>query len=179
VEGGSLSDGGNLHVWLHDTLQLPDETELGPPDAHGLTFLPLLGGERSPGWRPGARGAVAGLTFDTTAAQIYQAAMEGVAYRFAEIAELLPEVQEIVATGGALERNAAWVQILADVLERTVTLSAVDEASARGAAVVTLERLGHTPQQVPRGREFPPRRERAEAYRLARERQRDLYRGVT
>ena len=179
VEGGSLSDGGNLHAWLHDTLRLPRETELGPPDAHGLTFVPLLGGERSPGWHLDARGAIAGLTFDTTPADIYQAAVEGVAYSFAEVADLLPDVQEVVATGGALGRNAAWVQILADVLERPVTLSAVDEASARGAAVVTLERLGHTPQQVPRGREFLPRRERAEAYRLARERQRDLYRGVT
>jgi gluconokinase len=179
VEGGSLSDGGNLHAWLRRTLRLSGQPELGPPDAHGLTFVPLLGGERSPGWHPRARGAVAGLTFDTKPEDIYQAALEGVAYRFVEVADLLPEVRDVVATGGALRENEAWVQILADVLERPVTLSAVDEASSRGAAVVTLERLGHTPHEVPGGREFSPRRDRAEAYRLARERQRDLYRGVT
>src|SRR5262249_50787375 len=51
-EGGALSDGGNLHAWLvrtlagADTLQIDDR----PPAAHGVRFLPFLGGERSLGW---------------------------------------------------------------------------------------------------------------------------------
>lgn len=48
VEGGALSDGGNLHAWVERTLRLPESPQLREPDAHGLTFLPLLGGERSP-----------------------------------------------------------------------------------------------------------------------------------
>lgn len=179
VQGGALSDGGNLYAWLTQTLRLPVRAALADPDAHGLTFLPLLGGERSPGWNGRARGAIAGLTFDTTPDEILQAALEGVAYRFAEIADLLPEAREIVATGRALVVSPDWTQVLADVLERPVALSQVEEASTRGAAVMTLERLGHTPSAPPAGRTFEPRPDRAEAYRAARERQRELYRCVT
>ena len=179
VEGGALSDGGNLHAWLERTLRLPGEPELGEPGAHGLTFLPLLGGERSPGWDGRARGAIAGLSFETTAAQILQAALEGVALRFREIADGLGELDEVVATGGALHANRRWAQIIADVLERPVTISDVAEASARGAAVVALERLGRRPPDAPLGETLEPRPEWAEAYRRARERQRALYDAAT
>ncbi len=60
-----------------------------------------------------------------------------------------------------------------------MTLSAVDEASARGAAVVALARLGVEPPPAPLGRRFEPRPERFEAHRAARERQRRLYDTLT
>jgi gluconokinase len=178
VEGGSLSDGGNLYAWLGRTLQLSDEWTVGDrePDAHGLTFLPFLGSERAPGWNGRARGAVVGLTFDTEPLDIAQAALEGVAYRFAEVLDLLPDVREIVSTGHALAVNTGWVRIIADVLGQSVRLSAVDETSARGAAVVTLERLGKTPAEAPLGDLVAPRHDRSHVYREARERQRGLYR---
>jgi gluconokinase len=180
VLGGALSDGGNLHAWLTRTLRLPEKPTLGDPAAHGLTFLPLLGGERSPGWNGRARGALAGLSFDTTPGEILQAALEGIAFRLAEIAGLVGETRDVVATGTALELNPAWVQILADVLERPVELSSVHEASSRGAAVVALERLGvESPPPPAAGRLFAPRPERSVIYRAARARQRELYDGVT
>jgi gluconokinase len=175
VEGGAISDGGNLHAWLERTLRL-DSPEPRAPDAHGLTFLPLLGGERSPGWNPHATGAVTGLTFATDAADLLQAGLEGVAYRLAEIAEALPEVREVVATGHALLSSPFWIQLCADVLDRPVTESAVAEGSARGAAVHALERLGAEPDPAPLGRTCEPDPRRAELYKIARERQRDLYR---
>jgi gluconokinase len=175
VEGGAVSDGGNLHAWLERTLRL-DHAELREPDAHGLTFLPLLGGERSPGWNPHATGAVAGLSFRVDASDLQQAAIEGVTYRLAEIAEALPEVREVVATGRALLASPAWIQLCADVLNRSVTASAVPEGSARGAAVYALERLGAEPDPAPLGRTYEPDPRRAEIYAAARERQRDLYR---
>jgi gluconokinase len=173
VEGGALSDGGNLYAWLNTTLA-PAEDAVDVGD-HGLTFLPFLGGERSTGWDLNAKGAIAGLTFETTAHDIRQAALEGVAFRLAAIAELLPEVEEVVATGQGLLSDPAWIQIMADALARPVTASLVEEASLRGAAVVTLERLGHRPPEAPLGEVFRPREERAEAYRSARERQQRLY----
>jgi len=182
LEGGALSDGGNVHGWLEDILG-PDEdenalTERDPTD-HGLTFLALLGGERSPGWHAHARGAVRGLSFDTTPRDLRQAALEGVAFRFAAVAELLPEVEEVVATGGALEHSPAWCQFTADALARPITLSAVDEASLRGAAVATLDRLGETAPEPPLGRTFEPRLDRADEYREARDRDRALYEAIT
>jgi gluconokinase len=180
VEGGSLSDGGSLVHWLAETLKDADGSLAErDPDAHGLTFLALLGGERSPGWHQHAKGAIEGLTFATTALDIRQAALEGVAFTFAAVAELMPEVEEVVATGGALLNDDDWLQIMADALGRSLTLSGVKEASLRGAAVVALERLGHEPPTAPLGRVVEPRRERADAYRAARGRQRRLYEAAT
>ena len=176
VEGGSLSDGGSLVHWLDHTLNDADSSLADrDPGSHGLTFLALLGGERSPGWHQHATGAIHGLTFATTPLDLRQAALEGVAFRFAEVAELMPEAEEVVATGGALLKDPDWMQIMADALGRPLTMSGVREASLRGAAVVALERLGISPPSGPLGQVVEPRPERAEAYRAARERDRELY----
>ncbi len=176
VEGGAVSDGGNLHAWLERILDL-DLASLAwkGPAAHGLTFLPLLGGERSTGWNPRATGALIGLALDTVAEDIAQAALEGIAYRLADVADGLPEVREVVATGHALLSSPEWIQVFADVLGRPVTASMVDEGSARGAAVHVLERLGIDPGSAPLGETYEPDPERTEIYTVARQRQRDLY----
>ncbi|MGZ8715880.1 MAG: gluconokinase [Gaiellaceae bacterium] len=176
LEGGALSDGGNLYSWLKRTLAGAEGSLLDRgPDDHGLTFLPFLGGERSTGWDPDATGAIAGLTFDTTPLDIRQAALEGVAFRFAAIADLLPELEEVVATGGGLLPDPEWIQLMADALARPVTTSTVEQASLRGAAVAVLERLGYEAAPAPLGNVFHPREARADAYRSARERQQRLY----
>ena len=176
VEGGALSDGGNLYAWIERTVAASEGSLADrDPDSHGLTFLTLLGGERSTGWDASRTGAIAGLTFDTTPLDLRQAALEGVAFRFAEVVDLLPEVEHVVATGGALEKDAEWTQIMADALGRPVEASPVKEASLRGAAVRALERLGVEAPAPPAGTVFRPRGERADAYRSARERQRRLY----
>ncbi|HEU5242879.1 MAG TPA: FGGY family carbohydrate kinase [Gaiellaceae bacterium] len=176
VEGGALSDGGNLYAWLERTLadasgSLADRD----PRDHGLVFLPFLGGERSTGWNPHARGAVHGLTFETTPLDLRQAAYEGVGFRFAAIADLLPDVNEVVATGGGLLHDSDWIQIMADALARPIHVSAVPEASLRGAAVLALERKGHRAAEAPMADTVEPRADRADAYRAAREEQQRLY----
>jgi gluconokinase len=168
IEGGALSDGGNLHRWLERTLA---DVEGEARDDHGLVVLPFLGGERSTGWDPHQTGAILGLTFDSTPADIRRAALEGVGYRFAAVADLLPDVEQIVATGGALLKDREWVQIMADALARPVTQSGIEEASLRGAAVAVLSE----PDDAPLGDVFHPREERADAYRSGRERQQRLY----
>ncbi len=194
VSGGALSDGGNLLEWLRGTLRLPDEEETEgllsrmEPDAHGLTFLPLLAGERGPGWADEANGTVAGLSLSTTPTQILRAAMEAVALRFALIAEKLdaafPEGardREVVATGGGLLGSPAWVRIMADALGRPVTVSSVEEASSRGAALLAAEAMGGTrieEVEAPLGETHQPDRGRHEVYRRALERQRKLYDAV-
>jgi gluconokinase len=180
VEGGALSDGGNLYDWLGRTLADASGSlaERDPRD-HGLVFLPFLGGERSTGWNPEARGAIHGLTFATTPLDLRQAAYEGVAFRFAAIADLLPDLREIVATGGGLLHDRDWIQIMADALARPVAVSAVAEASLRGAAVLALERRGDEAAEAPVSEIVEPRADRAEAYRAAREEQQKLYDALT
>jgi gluconokinase len=180
VEGGALSDGGNLRAWLEETLADAEGSLAGrDPGDHGLTFLPFLGGERSTGWNPDARGAIAGLTFETSPLDIRQAAYEGVAFRFAAIADLLPEIHEVVATGGGLLHDRDWVQIMADALARPVAVSAVPEASLRGAAVFALERQGHEVEDAAISEVVHPREDRADAYRAARDAQQKLYDALT
>ena len=60
-----------------------------PPDAHGLTMLPFFGGERSPGYHGDARAAMNGWSLSTSAIDIWRAALEAVAFRFAAIYDLL------------------------------------------------------------------------------------------
>jgi gluconokinase len=172
-EGGALSDGGNLHAWLAHTLR-----DARPSDepAHGLSFLPFLGGERSLGWNPHRRGLVAGLTFDTSPGEIAQAALEGVAYRLADVLDVIGGIESVVATGHALLVNDAWLQILADVLGRPVEVSGEPEGSARGAAVVALERQGLAVPPAPIARVVEPRPHRFEIHLAAREEQRRLMR---
>lgn len=175
-EGGALSDGGNLHAWLLRTLRDLDEGGLADrePTAHGLTFLPFLGGERSLGWNPSRRGLIAGLSFATTPLDIAQAALEGVCYRFAAILDALGGVDSVVVTGGALLANPDWTQVLADVLGRTLEVSAVGEASARGAAGVAFERLGAPLPAPPVARIVEPRLDRHEIHLAAMEEQRKV-----
>jgi gluconokinase len=181
IVGGSLSAGGNLLSWLEETLRLPDVPGLAdrPPAGHGLAFVPQLAGERSPGWNSRATGAIAGLRFETTPLDLLQAGLEGVALELRRVAELLPPVDELVVSGGGLSGNRDWLQIVADVLERPLVVSAEPEASVRGAAVAVLERLGHSPAAPAVSRVVEPRRETAEAYRWAMERHLRLMRGVT
>ena len=191
VMGGALSDGGNLIEWLRNTLHLPDPEETErllsemEPDSHGLTFLPLLAGERGPGWADMANGTVSGLSMSSRPVEILRAAMEAVAFRFAIIAEMLetasPGEKEVVASGGGLLNSPTWTRIMADTLGRPVTISAVKEASSRGAALIALEALGGPEIEaadVPLGETFEPDSGRHEIYRKALERQRRLYDAV-
>jgi len=176
VDGGALSDGGNLLAWLDRMVGPSDGSPAGRgPGDHGLTFLPFLAGERSTGWHPEATGAIAGVSLATTPLDLRQAAMEGVAFRLAAIADLLPEIEQVVATGGALVHDRDWAQIVADALARPLTISGVPEASLRGAAVAALERAGYEPVDAPLGDTIAPRESLAEAYRSAREHQESLY----
>lgn len=150
--GGATSEGGNVFVWLKRVLRLGDAALIeaalaaGEPDGHGLTVLPFLAGERSPGWAAAARAEIGGLRLATTAEDILRAGLEAVTYRFALIAGLLeaalPGVQAFVASGGALLASPAWTQIIADTLGRPLYASAIDEPSGRGAALLALEALG-------------------------------------
>jgi gluconokinase len=173
-EGGALSDGGNLHAWLVRTLRDVDTSLLAerPPGAHGLTFEPYLGGERSLGWDPNRHGAIDGLTFATTAADIAQAALEGVCYRLADVLDAIGDVTSVVATGGALLANAGWLQVLADVLGRPLEVSGAAEGSARGAAVIALERLGLRVPDAPISGVVEPRADRHEVHVRVRNRDR-------
>jgi gluconokinase len=110
-----------------------------------VAVLPFFAGERSTGYDEGARGAILGLTMAHDSVDILHAAMEAIAARFAEILrqiESVTPVREIVASGGALKNSPVFTRIIADALDREMTLSDVPEASMRGAVLLALETIG-------------------------------------
>ncbi|WP_183022893.1 gluconokinase [Variovorax sp. UMC13] len=152
VGGMALSEGGASAAWARETLaggtgaDLEVEIARMRPDAHGLTVLPFVLGARSPDWVDGRTACIAGITAATTSAQIYRAVLESVGLRFAFLKQRLerswPAARRIVVTGGALSRSAVWRQIVADCIGQEIEVSDVDEGSLRGAALLTLERIG-------------------------------------
>lgn len=116
-----------------------------------LLMLPSLAGERSPVRDPLAVGAVVGLRPDTTPAQLYRAAMEGVGYalrriltimgpRLAEVAEYDASRWLPVSGGGAL--SPVFAQLVADVLGRPVAPVAAEQAGVHGAYRAAAAALG-------------------------------------
>jgi gluconokinase len=182
IMGGALSDGGGLYGWLKDNLKFPgddDRTEAEiakrDPASHGLTVLPFFAGERSTGYNENARGAILGMRTSTDAIDIVQAALEAVAYRFAEIFEQLDSVcrvKEIVASGGALRASPVWTQMIADVIGRGMTLPETHEASMRGAVLLALESTGRISKiedvPTPSGKQFTADKSRKKVYSAAR-----------
>jgi len=187
IVGGALSDGGGLYGWLKENFRLKEdddhteeEIEKRDADAHGLTFLPFLAGERNTGYHDEARGAILGLRSATDTIDIVQAALESVAYRFAEIFDQLNDVckiKEIIASGGALRESPVWTQITADVLNQKLSLPDVREASSQGVVNLALEIAGSkvlegkTPKQVT----FKPNAKKHEIYKQARVRHQHFY----
>jgi gluconokinase len=184
--GGATSEGGNIFGWVRDTFALPPNLDLesslshGEPDGHGLTWLPLLAGERSPGWRSDATGTIHGLRLSSTPIDILQAALEGVANRLALIAEQLsPEVLPVIAGGGAIEASPVWAQIICNALNRPLHLIDEPETTARGVAISFYTALQQRPFNAIQPRiaaTLTPKPFAAEKLLLARQRQLDLYR---
>ena len=151
VWGRALSNAGNVHAWLRRTLRLPErealDAALASPEAraHGLTVHPELVGERPP-LEAGPGAAVAGLTLATTPEQIARAWLEAAAERIGEAVRateaVFGEAEEIVAGGGALHASPAWARMIARTVGRPMWLAADAEVTARGAALLALERIG-------------------------------------
>jgi xylulokinase len=141
--GVMLSAAGSLR-WLRDAVggsyeELVAEAERWPPGVEGLVFLPYLAGERTPHADPDARGAFVGLSVRHDRGALVRAVLEGVAFGLRDSLELLRElgVDAVVgrASGGGA-RSRLWLRIVASVLGLPLELTAVEEGSAYGAALL-------------------------------------------
>jgi len=182
--GGATSEGGNVYQWVMEDLLLGDETLAAQladrmPDAHGLTVLPLLAGERAPGWRADATGSIHGIGRHTGRLDILQAHLEAVALRLSLIYDSLKsEGAEVMAGGGALLSSPAWARMMADAFDTPIHLLAEAEITARGVALMMRRSLDGRPldaDQPAIERVIEPEPERVQLLRRARERQIDLY----
>jgi xylulokinase len=90
-----------------------------PAGSNGLILLPYFMGERTPIWNPYARGVYVGLTPSHNRIHMYRALLEGVAYAFRHMTDIIKErgidVKSIISSNGGSKSNL-WRQIFADVL---------------------------------------------------------------
>jgi gluconokinase len=153
--GGALSEGGNIFAWLASMLQLPPLAEAEsliaalPPDGHGLTILPMLSGERSPGWHSDACMAITGINSHTSPIMLLRASLESLAFQLAEVYNQLNTALEkleiaptLIGSGGAMLSSKTLQDIVVDTLNAPLYPLLEREASARGVALLALEALG-------------------------------------
>jgi xylulokinase len=143
--GVMLSAAGSL-AWFRDAFSpgasFEELTEVAAgwaPGAEGLVFLPYLQGERTPHVDADARGAFVGLSLRHDLGALARAVLEGVAYGLRDSLELLRELgvrpeRGRVSGGGA--RSRLWLEVVASVLGLPLELTAVEEGSAYGAALL-------------------------------------------
>ena len=150
---GGLSHAGGTFGWFAERLVDP---EAQPPDGRedrvhergavaaervtrrpsGLLVLPYLDGSGPPQKDPRATGGIHGLSRETSREELLLAALEGLACESRRILEGMegPPVTSVRVMGGGT-RNAAWLQVKADVLGVPVHVPAVWESVLHGAAL--------------------------------------------
>ena len=142
--GVMLSAAGSLQ-WFHDRLapetsfaDLVGVAEAWGPGAEGLLFAPYLAGERTPHADPSARAAFTGLELRHDRGALVRAVLEGVAFGLRDSLELVQglggPVDRARASGGGA--RGLWLEIVASVLGLPIELTAVEEGSAYGAALL-------------------------------------------
>lgn len=110
------------------------------PGATGLLSLDWNNGNRTILVDVRLTGLMLGQTLHTEAHEIYRALIEATAFGALTIVNRLEEygvnVEQVVNTGGLATKNAALMQIYADVLNRPMKVSRSDQTCALGAALV-------------------------------------------
>jgi xylulokinase len=155
---------------------------LAPPSR--VTFLPYLGGERTPHNDASVRGVFVGLGHESDRRTLAQAVVEGVAFALCDSRDALraagTHIVRVAAVGGGT-RSRYWLEALATALGVPVDVpSGGDFGAAFGAARLGLiAATGADPERVcappPIAASVEPNAAHAAAFAAARERYRALY----
>ncbi len=131
--------GKNAFTTMVSGTELYSGLDAIPAGSDGLITLPYFAGERTPVNDPSARGLIFGLTLKHGRAHMYKSALEGVGYSIAQHADIMEEhgieLKHIMAVGGGT-KNAAWMQITADILGRQVEIPEVTVGASYGDALM-------------------------------------------
>lgn len=142
---GSVFIGGAVVQWLRDYMkffkQSPKSEKLAikvddEPDE--VVFVPAFAGLGAPYWDMNARGAVFGLTRDTTPARITRAALKSIALQSYDLVKAMEQdtgkrLDELRVDGGATSNNYL-MQYQADILDIPVIKPSNSDTTALGAA---------------------------------------------
>jgi xylulokinase len=148
--GGYTASAGSALRWFEREL---GNGELGEllvraaelePGAGGLLGLPYLAGERTPVRDPRARGALIGLTLNTSREEAYRALVDAVALSTRDLTERLRALGLAPGrwlTGGGGTRHAAWLRATADAVGAPLAVVAF-AGEAIGPADLALRAIG-------------------------------------
>jgi len=141
---GSIFIGGAVIQWLRDYMRFFKTSPESEPMVTSLTkedevvLVPAFVGLGAPYWKMDARGALFGLTRDTTREQIVRAALKSIALQSMDVINALQQdtgkkIKELRVDGGATQ-NKWLMQFQADILGVPVLLPEITESTALGAA---------------------------------------------
>jgi glycerol kinase len=173
LDGGVFAAGEMLE-WLCRELGLADEPaalgELarGAGSSDGVRILPGITGVGAPWWKPEARGAIAGLTAGTKRAQVARAALEGIAWRVADVVSAVRDAVavETLRVDGGLTNEPALLALQADAIGVPVERGLADATAAGSAALAAvgaglLSSVAEIADLVPTTDRVEPRRDAA------------------
>jgi glycerol kinase len=140
---GSIFVAGSAIQWLRDGLNFFEdsfETEAMSKRASSdsrVLVIPALTGLGAPYWDADARGAIFGITRDTSKEDITKATLESVAFQSKDLVEAMKKdnatFKKLMIDGGMVNNN--WFcQKLANTLQVEVSRPAVIETTSLGAA---------------------------------------------
>ncbi|MCR8670070.1 FGGY-family carbohydrate kinase [Agrococcus sp. HG114] len=148
---GGMATSGAITTWLRDLLPGSDYATLirlaeeSGPGAGGLLMLPYFAGERTPIQDPDARGVLVGMTLDTTAGDLYRAALEATAFGVRHNIEVMRDagtrIDRVVAVGGGTT-GGLWTRIVSDVTGLPQAVPSVTVGASFGAAFLAAGLVG-------------------------------------
>jgi len=151
IIGGATNNGAVLLTWFTDHLQnqkqsIEDfiEDAFSVSKTEGLIFLPYLMGERAPIYNADARGAYIGISINHNQAHFKRALLEGICYAIKSIVvsvEAVVKPASHVSVSGGFIQSDKWVQLLSDVLGKSLNVDASTDASSIGAAVLGFQAM--------------------------------------
>lgn len=125
---------------------LEKQAALIEPSETSPLALDWINGRRTPWANQKLTGAITGLTLGTDAPAIMRALLESTAFGARAIIEAFEEggikIERIMAIGGVARKSKLGMQILADVSNREIQVTAGDQSSAIGAAVFAATAAG-------------------------------------
>ncbi len=109
------------------------------PEPSPLLLLPHFAGSGTPSFDTASKGALLGLTFATTKADVVKAILEGLTFELRLNLDLLQgaglAITELRAIGGGA-RSELWLQLKADITGIPVVVPRVVDAACWGAALL-------------------------------------------
>lgn len=141
VDAGVYNAGSAVN-WVRSLGLFQDFTDIDdfdkePAVSRGMVFVPALSGLACPYWDRSAAGLWIGLSLETTKEDLCQSALEGIAFRTAQlldaIAPLTGEEKNLSVDGG-LTNNSYFCQFLADVTQREIIIPASPDITTYGTA---------------------------------------------